>query len=94
MIRVAVIKVDEGGNLQPATTRRYHQSGKKQKLSTASKDGELKLNILGVSQKSFDILIAPLKLINHEVVQLTLVSRDLTSTSLLNCYLLDKFFKM
>jgi hypothetical protein len=30
-------------NLQPATTRRYHQSGKKQKLSTASKDGELKL---------------------------------------------------
>jgi hypothetical protein len=31
--------VDEGGNLQLATTRRYHQSGKKQKLSTTSKDG-------------------------------------------------------
>jgi hypothetical protein len=83
--------VDEGGNLQPATTRRYNQSAM---TISASKDGELKLNILGVSHKSFDILIAPLKLINHEVVQLTLVSRDLTSTSLLNCYLLDKFFKM
>jgi hypothetical protein len=47
---------------------------------------------LGVSQKSFDISIAHLKHINHEVVHLTLVSHDLASTSLLNCYLLDNFF--
>jgi len=40
---VEVIKVDEGGDLQQVTIRRYHQSGKKI-ASTASNDGELKIN--------------------------------------------------
>ena len=60
----AVMKVDEGGNLQPATIRRYHQSGKNSKHCIKRRIIKINLLIikhLGVSQKSFDILIVHLK---------------------------------
>jgi hypothetical protein len=70
-----------------------YQSGKNSKHCIKRRVTKINLLIikhLGVSRKkSFDILIAHLKYINHEVVQLTLVSQDLNYTILFTCNLLQ-----